>query len=95
MNWMEHLSNPYSKGIKKISFDLLKERYGNYEKIIDQVSKNITNNKEYEEFGKFLLEFYEAGFFKAVEDHRQELKKLGYKVTLKETKPIEKSEPIF
>ena len=92
---MEHLSNPYNKGIKKISFDLLKERFINHEKTIDHISKNITNNKEYEDLGKFLLEFYEAGFFKAVEDHKQELKKLGYKVTLKETKPPEKSEPIF
>lgn len=92
---MEHLSNPYNKGIKKISFDLLKERFINHEKTIDHISKNITTNKEYEDLGKFLLEFYEAGFFKAVEDHKQELKKLGYKVTLKETKPPEKSESIF
>lgn len=95
MNWMEHLSNPYNKGIKKISFDLLKERFINHEKIIDHISKNITTNKEYEDLGKFLLEFYEAGFFKAVEDHKQELRKLGYKVTLKETKLPEKTEPIF
>lgn len=95
MNWMEHISNPYSKGIKKVSFDLLQERYGNHERIIEHIAKLISNNKDYEDFGKFLLEFYETGYFKAIEDHREELKKLGFKVNLREKRPPEKIEPIF
>jgi hypothetical protein len=93
-NWMQHLSNLYYRPIRKIVFDLVKNNY-NYDKILESVSKSIQNNEDYENFGKMLLAIYEAGYFRAIDDHKSELAKLGLKINLKQVEEPKKDSPIF
>lgn len=82
-DWVNMLSQPYSNAARKLLFDLLKNRCLNHELIVDLICRQIVSAKDYENFGKFVAEIYEAGYFRAIEEHESELKKAGLKVVLK------------
>ena len=72
--------NPLALGIKKLLFDLLKENYVKHEEMIARLATVVITDKDYEEMSKILVGIYYKGFNQAVEAHRQQLEKLGYRV---------------
>ncbi len=97
MNFAHLLGQHLTQGFKKLCYDLLVDRYFKHEETVEQVARLITCDKDYERFGKLLMEFYDAGYVKAVEDHQRELQKLGLKIVVKrpEATEPEKKNPIF
>jgi hypothetical protein len=94
-NWMNYVSNPIGHAVRKFVYEILgAERYSPHEQIIEQLTRSIFNDSDYENFGKLVAEIYEAGFMRAVDEQKEELTRLGLKVTLKTTQKTE-GVPIF
>jgi|LakMenEpi03Aug12_release.lakeMendotaPanAssembly.Ray.scaffolds.fasta_scaffold16801_13 hypothetical protein len=81
-NWLNFLSNPRSHYIKKSMFEILKERYGKHEQILERLSSHLIVEKDLKDFLAMIIDVYEIGFFKAVEDQKEQLKKLGLGVKI-------------
>lgn len=81
-NWLNFLSNPRSHYIKKSMFEILKERYGKNEQILERLSSHLIVEKDLKEFLAMIIDVYEIGFLKAVEDQKEQLKKLGLGVKI-------------
>ena len=83
----------YSTGVKKLFLELLQERYALYESTINDIARNVNNEEEYKRIGQLLIATYEAGYIKAVEQHREALAKCGLRAKVVE--PKEPPPPIF
>jgi len=81
-NWLNFLSNPRSHYIKKSMFEILKERYGKNEQILERLSSHLIVEKDLKDFLAMIIDVYEIGFLKAVEDQKEQLKKLGLGVKI-------------
>jgi hypothetical protein len=77
MNLIEMMGNPRSQQIKKVMYEILKERYGNNEQIIERISTCLTTDYDMQSFFKIVTDIYEKAYMKAVNDHKDQLKKLG------------------
>lgn len=83
VNW-SNILNPYGPAFKKFILQLMQDqKYLEHEKCIDKLSTLVGSKEEYEEFGKLILSIWEAGFFKAVDENKEGLRKMGLKVTVK------------
>ena len=80
--WHQILSNPFSTGAKKVFYEILGQKYGKHESVIENITENVANEKQYQEFGKLILDVYEAGFFKAIEQHKAALEQYGLKANI-------------
>lgn len=76
-NWMDHLSNPRSHFLKKTMFEVLKDRYGKNEQIIERMGVTLLTESDVNAFLKMVGDIYETAYMKAVNDHKDQLQKLG------------------
>lgn len=74
--------NPQSIAIKKYLFELLKERYSKNENFIDRFSNMITTQQDYEDLGKLLVDIFEVGFLRAVNQYKSQFEKMGMKINI-------------
>ncbi len=82
MSW-QGLLNPYSHGLKKYVFDLVgHEKYEQHKEIIERLSTKIETDVDYKQFGDFIICLYEAGFFRALDQQKEALQKMGLKVNV-------------
>lgn len=90
------LGNPFQQSLKKYIFDLIKdESFFAHEPSIELLCKNATSPKEYESLGRLFASVYEAGYIRAIDEHRTELNKLGLKATIKTIEKTPDAKPIF
>ena len=93
--WMNYLSNPFGHGIKKWIFELLNQRAIPHEKILDQLTRSIHTAQDYEDFGKFVAEIYEAGYTRCLDQHEAALKQAGINLILKKIEKPQDKQPLF
>ncbi len=74
--------NPHSSAIKKYLFELLKEKYSKNEKFIDRLSSYVVTKEDYESLGILIVDIFETGFIKAVNEYKEQLTKMGLKVDI-------------
>ena len=79
---MDMLMNPKSQHVKKVMFEILKERYGKNENIIERLSAALVTDNDMKDFFNLVTNIYEAAYFKCVEDHKEQLKKAGLAVNV-------------
>ncbi len=77
--------------LKKMFFEFLKEDYHNHEKAIERISDIVRTRNDYKLFGDLMSKIYEKGYLLAIAQHKDILKKLGYKTFVK-TPEVEASE---
>ena len=83
MNNLANLLNkPYQTSIKKFLHQILEERYGKHENIIERVSDSISSAKDYEAFSKLMLDVYEKAFMSAVNQHKEVIEAHGFKTKI-------------
>lgn len=82
MNWMNMMANPKSYAIRKMMFDFLKERYGRNDQIIERLATALQTEGDVQSFVKLMMDVYETGYMKAVDDHREQLQKAGIQVKI-------------
>ena len=83
MNWMEYLSNPKLNYLKQSMFSVLQEKYGESEPIIDRLGLSLVTEDDIRGFFKMIVNVYETGYMKAVEDHKEQLKQMGLEARIR------------
>ena len=80
--WMQFLSNPKAHYVQKSLFEILKERYIKHEDIVERISVSLLTDKDVQNFLQLALELYEIGYLRSVEDHREQLERMGIKASV-------------
>ena len=78
------LENHYSHGIKKILFEILKEKYESNNYSIEKICEEIKKEKDYKEMSNLILEIYNKGFSTAISQQKEMLENLGIKVRVQD-----------
>ncbi len=95
-NWMNYIANPMIPNVKKFVWDLIgAERYTPHDETLETLARTIHNEKDYEKFGKFIAEIYEAGYMRAANEYERELTKIGIKTKLTRVENKKPENPIF
>ena len=81
-NWMNFMANPTAHYIKRSMFQLLKDKYQKHEQIVERISHSLVTEKDSADFLAMMVDAYEIGFMKAVEEQRDKLAKLGFGVKI-------------
>lgn len=76
-NWMDYMMNPRGHQLKRTMFEVLKERFGHNEQIIERIGASLTTDGDSKSFLKLVTDIYEIAYMKAVNDHHEQLQKLG------------------
>lgn len=74
--------NQYQYVAKKYAFELLQERYQGNLPIIERITHALVTEGDVRDFSQLLMNLYEAGYVRAVDQYREHFKKLGYEVTI-------------
>lgn len=89
------LQNPLAFGLKRHFYEILQEKYIPNEQIIEWMAANTLTENQYEEIGKLVSNLYEAGYMKAVEDHKAQLESMGVRAYVRPQTPDSIASPIF
>ena len=81
-SWMDMMMNPKIHHVKKVMFEVLKERYGRNENIIERITSAMVTESDMESFFKLVTDIYEIAYLKSVADHKEQLEKLGLSATI-------------
>ncbi len=79
MNQFNNLNGNY---IKKVMFDLIKEKYYKNEQIIDRLGTMLANDNDMKSFFTLVTDVYETAYMKSVQDHKEQLTQLGLTATI-------------
>ena len=75
-------TDPKIQQIKKLVFEISKTKYVENEEIIERLCSLILTKHDGEKFIKLIMDIYESGYKKSVNDQREVLEKLGYSVKI-------------
>lgn len=78
----------YQYVAKKYVFDILQDRYAQNEATVTRLTHYLATEQEVRDFVKLVVDSYERGYMKAVDDYRGKLRQLGYDVKVVEEKKI-------
>lgn len=81
-NFLKYMSNPRTFTLKKWFSGILQDRFNSHEVIIERVATSIVTESDLEAFGKLMGDLFEVGYMKAVNDYRDELEKIGIKISV-------------
>ncbi len=81
-NWLNFMSNPMAHHIKRSMFELLKERYGKHEQIVERVGHTLITENDMKNFLAMIIDVYELGFMRAIDEQKDKLAKLGLGVRI-------------
>lgn len=87
--------NAQSVAIKKYMFEMLKERYSRNERFVDRLASTVVTKDDYESLGGLMADVYEAGFVRAVDQYKEQLAKVGMKVSIVPESQQPQGKPIF
>jgi len=75
-------TDPKIQQIKKLVFEISKTKYVENEEIIERLCSLILTKHDGGKFIKLIMDIYESGYKKSVNDHKEILEKLGYSVKI-------------
>ena len=83
-NWMDMISNPKGMLIRNYMLQILgQEKFLKHQAFIDRLAAAVPVSADIKELGEIVVEVYESGYFKALNDYREQFQKLGYDVNVK------------
>jgi hypothetical protein len=85
-NWMDLMTNPRGLMLKQFAAQLLEDRYPKYNELMERLSAVLVTDGDMEAFSKMLVDLFEKGYLRAVDDHRSRLAEMGIKSTVVPTK---------
>lgn len=71
--------------LKKFMFDLLKEKYGQHEDLIERMAAYLVTEKDLLAYSKMVSDIHEVGYLKAIADYKEQLAEMGIGVTIGKT----------
>lgn len=87
-NWLQAMANPYKHGVRKNCFELLQEKFSDHEDLIEKITEGINSDKDYKKFSQFIVALYEKGYLRAINEHKEQLKNMGYKAKIVTSDPV-------
>jgi hypothetical protein len=81
-NWLNLMQNPKVQVMRKLLVDVLGERSRPYADLTDRLGAALVTETDLKLFNQLLIDVYEVGYLKAVEDHKAKLAELGYRVAV-------------
>lgn len=79
---VQYMNNPKAFTLKKWFIELLGNRYPKHDPIIERVAMALSTDNDLKEFGALVAEVFEAGYFKAVNDYKEQAAKAGMEVKI-------------
>lgn len=89
------MQNPQAVAIRKYLFEMLKDRYGKNGAYIDRLASSVVTKEDYESFGSLVADLYEAGFMRAMDQYKEQLARVGMKVSVVPESRPQQGKPIF
>jgi hypothetical protein len=80
MNWLSLMANPKTHAVKKMMYEFLKDKYPAHDQIIERLSTAMQTEGDIQAFFKMVVDIYEKGYIKSVDDHKEQLAKAGISV---------------
>jgi hypothetical protein len=74
--------NQFPWGIKKVLWEMLKEKYHPNEHMIERLSQIVLTESDYKAMGKLIADIYENAYMKSVNEHKKILEKHGLSVKI-------------
>ena len=75
--------NPRKFALRKWLVDLIGEnRFSKHDQIVERLGTALSTAKDTEDFGKFAVDVYEAGYMKCLVDCQKKLEGLNIKINL-------------
>jgi len=87
----EYMQNPKGFAIRKWLSDLLQQEYPKHDPLIERIAASLVTQKDLEDFSKLIGTIYSAGFMKAFNDYKSQLKDLGLNIEITVEDPNQKS----
>lgn len=83
-NWMDAISNPKGMLIRNYMLQVLgQEKFLKHQAFIDRLGAVLPTSADIQELGQIIVGVYEQGYYKALNDYREQFQKLGYDVNVK------------
>lgn len=76
------MGDPKLMALKRIMHQFLEDRYGRNDQIVERVCTALQTQGDMEAFVKMIMDCYELGYTRAVNDHREQLEKAGLTVKI-------------
>jgi hypothetical protein len=83
-NWMDMISNPKGMLIRNYMLQILgQEKFLKHQAFVDRLAAALPTSADVQELGQIVVAIYESGYYKALNDYREQFQKLGYDVNVK------------
>lgn len=80
MSWTQLVQNQKSVTIKKFVAQILDQRIVVYDDLLTRISTALVTDNDFKAFAEMLNEILIAGYYKGVENYKEQLEKAGVKV---------------
>ncbi|CAE7860285.1 unnamed protein product [Symbiodinium microadriaticum] len=77
---VQYMNNPRAFTLKKWFIELLNNKYTKHDPIVERVAMALSTEQDVRDFGALVAEVFEAGYYKAVNDYKDQAKKAGLEV---------------
>lgn len=81
-NYVKYMSNPRCYTLKRWFSELLTSDYPKHDETVERISTAMLTDLDVENFGKLIMNVYEAAYKKAVADYKTEFEKMGVKISI-------------
>jgi hypothetical protein len=76
------IQNPRGMALKKFMFDILKDKYGQHDDLLDRIASFLVTERDLVAYSKLISDVHEVGYLKAVADYKEQLADMGIGVTV-------------
>lgn len=80
--WAQFMQNPKGIAFKKFMSQVMGQKVGVYDDLLTRLSASLVTDNDLKIFGDMVNDILGIGYRKAVDDYRDQLKKLGIEVSL-------------
>ena len=86
MNLNDRFLNPRRFAIRKWLLEMLGDaRYAKHDPVVDRLLHALSVDKDSDDFMTFVVEVYEAGFYRCLSEYKEKLDKMGIAVRVSES----------
>jgi hypothetical protein len=80
--WSQMMQNPKNLALKKFMVQVMGNKANPYDDLFTRLGTSLVTDNDLKVFGEMVNDILGIGYRKAIEDYRDQLKKLGLEVSL-------------
>ena len=81
-NWAQMMQNPKATMLKKLIVQVLGNKTVTYEDLITRLGATLVTDNDFKIFAELINDVLQAGYFRAIDDYRDQLGKMDISATL-------------